>query len=114
MVAIRTYIHTYPGIMGQAGTIFFDNDLSTQLSANKVTRTAIDRYSIVVMGGIAAEALQYDKAEGGASDEETLVRFLVGLVPPWDQKRVLNQVCMRVCMYVCVCVCVRMYMLCHV
>jgi hypothetical protein len=80
------------GIMGQAGTIFFDNDLSTQLNANKVTRTAIDRYSIVVMGGIAAEALQYNKAEGGASDEETLVRFLVGLIPPWDQKRVLNQV----------------------
>lgn len=31
------------GIMGQAGTVFFDNDLSSQLSANKVTRTAIDR-----------------------------------------------------------------------
>ena len=43
------------------------------------------------MGGIAAEAVEYDKAEGGASDEETLVQFLVGLIPPWDQKRVLNQ-----------------------
>jgi hypothetical protein len=43
------------------------------------------------MGGIAAEAVEYDRAEGGASDEETLVSFLVGLIPPWDQKRVLNQ-----------------------
>ena len=32
------------GIAGQAGTIFFDNDLSSQLGANKVTRTSIDRY----------------------------------------------------------------------
>jgi hypothetical protein len=37
--------------------VFFDNDLSTQLKANKVTRTAIDRYTIVLMAGIAAEAL---------------------------------------------------------
>jgi len=79
------------GIRGQAGTVFFDNDLSSQLKANKVTRTAIDRYTIVLMAGIAAEALTYEQAEGGASDESALVNFLVGLSPPWDQQRVFNQ-----------------------
>ena len=110
------------GIRGQAGTVFFDNDLSSQvcvsdcracmyvcvcvhmhapcfltrelpsqLKANKVTRTAIDRYTIVLMAGIAAEAITYQQAEGGASDEAALVNFLVGLSPPWDQQRVFNQ-----------------------
>jgi len=79
------------GIRGQAGTVFFDNDLSTQLTANKVTRTAIDRFTIVLMGGIAAEAMTYQQAEGGAGDESALVSFLVALTPPWDQPRVLNQ-----------------------
>jgi len=79
------------GIRGQAGTVFFDNDLSSQLRANKVTRTAVDRYTIVLMAGIAAEALTYQQAEGGASDESALVNFLVGLSPPWDQQRVFNQ-----------------------
>ena len=79
------------GIRGQAGTVFFDNDLSSQLKANKVTRTAIDRYTIVLMAGIAAEAIMYEQAEGGASDESALVNFLVGLSPPWDQERVFNQ-----------------------
>lgn len=51
------------GIRGQAGTVFFDNDLSNQLNANKVTRSAIDRYTIVLMGGIAAEAMTYEQAE---------------------------------------------------
>ncbi|EKX44204.1 hypothetical protein GUITHDRAFT_87555, partial [Guillardia theta CCMP2712] len=82
---------TRAGIRGQAGTVFFDNDLSTQLNANRVTRTAIDRYTIVLMGGIAAEAMNYEQAEGGASDESALVSFLVGLLPPWQPQQVLNQ-----------------------
>eukprot|EP00287_Rhodomonas_sp_CCMP768_P008613 CAMPEP_0196734234 /NCGR_PEP_ID=MMETSP1091-20130531/13030_1 /TAXON_ID=302021 /ORGANISM="Rhodomonas sp., Strain CCMP768" /LENGTH=450 /DNA_ID=CAMNT_0042077713 /DNA_START=110 /DNA_END=1459 /DNA_ORIENTATION=- len=82
---------TRAGIRGQAGTVFFDNDLSTQLNANKVTRTAIDRYTIVLMGGIAAEAISFEQAEGGASDESALVNFLIGLTPAWSQERVLNQ-----------------------
>ena len=56
-----------------------------------MTRTAIDRYTIVLMAGIAAEAITYQQAEGGASDEAALVNFLVGLSPPWDQQRVFNQ-----------------------
>jgi hypothetical protein len=43
------------------------------------------------MGGIAAEAMTYQQAEGGAGDESALVNFLVALTPPWDQPRVLNQ-----------------------
>ncbi|KAJ1488712.1 hypothetical protein T484DRAFT_1782520, partial [Baffinella frigidus] len=79
------------GIRGQAGTVFFDNDLSTQLTANKVTRTAIDRFTIVLMGGIAAEAMTYQQAEGGAGDESALAPPPPPLTPPWDQPRVLNQ-----------------------
>jgi len=82
---------TRAGIRGQAGTVFFDNDLSSQLNSNRVTRTAIDRYTIVLMGGIAAEAMNYEQAEGGASDESALVSFLVGLLPPWQPQQVLNQ-----------------------
>eukprot|EP00291_Cryptomonas_curvata_P030104 CAMPEP_0172208334 /NCGR_PEP_ID=MMETSP1050-20130122/34407_1 /TAXON_ID=233186 /ORGANISM="Cryptomonas curvata, Strain CCAP979/52" /LENGTH=347 /DNA_ID=CAMNT_0012887899 /DNA_START=66 /DNA_END=1106 /DNA_ORIENTATION=+ len=73
---------TKAGISGQAGCIFFDNELSAGISANRVSRVAIDRYSIVVMAGIAAEAINYERAEGGASDESLLVSFLVDLTPP--------------------------------
>ena len=54
---IRIHTYTYVRLYTYTHVVFFDNDLSTQLKANKVTRTAIDRYTIVLMAGIAAEAL---------------------------------------------------------
>jgi hypothetical protein len=39
----------------------------------------IHRY---LLTGIAAEAVQYGKAEGGASDEQSLVGFLTAIQPP--------------------------------
>ena len=82
-----------------AGTSYYDIDLSEQISGAKpLTRESIDRYSIIVMGGIAAEALEYGRSEGGAGDEEALVRFLRSLNPrsgkavsQWTPELVRNQ-----------------------
>lgn len=99
-----------------AGTSFFDPQLSQQInnsSSNNnnnrsqggggtavsagVSRASIDRYSIIVMAGIAAEADFYGQADGGASDELALVAFLSRLngnmngVAVWDGNAIRNQ-----------------------
>lgn len=82
-----------------AGTSYYDIDLSEQIAGLKpLTRDSIDRYSIIVMGGIAAEALEYGRADGGAGDEEALVRFLRSLNPrstnavsAWTPELIRNQ-----------------------
>jgi len=79
------------GIPGQAGTLFFDRKLESELMTGFLTDATIDRYSIVLMAGIAAEALEYGQAEGGQSDEAALLRVLTCLNPPWSKERVFNQ-----------------------
>ena len=82
-----------------AGTSYYDLDLSEQIAGMKpLTRESIDRYSIIVMGGIAAEAMEYGAADGGAGDEEALVRFLRSLNPrggnavrSWTPELIRNQ-----------------------
>ena len=82
-----------------AGTSYYDLDLSEQIAGVKpLTRESIDRYSIIVMGGIAAEAVEFGRADGGAGDEEALVRFLRSLNPrskntvsAWSPDLIRNQ-----------------------
>jgi hypothetical protein len=71
-------------IPGQAGTLFFDARMSKELQSGTVTNRTIDRYSCVLMAGIAAEAIEYGQAEGGAGDEAGLVSLLSQLSPPWS------------------------------
>ena len=80
-----------PEIKGQAGTIFYDPKLSDELAGQKVTRSSVDRMSIVLMAGIAAEALKFGKAEGGVVDEKALVGFLTSFSPPWNLVRIQGQ-----------------------
>jgi len=78
---------------GAAGTVFFDPELGRAMAAGTITREAIDRYSVVVMAGIAAEAAQNGRAEGGQSDERALVQLLgaLGGGKAWGAERVRNQ-----------------------
>jgi hypothetical protein len=81
----------YPDIKGQAGTIFYDPKLADELLNQKITRSSLDRMSVVIMGGIAAEAIRFGKAEGGAVDEQSLVGFLTSIQPPWNILRIQGQ-----------------------
>ncbi|CAM9717288.1 unnamed protein product, partial [Hapterophycus canaliculatus] len=62
------------GLSGaQGGTVFADPILSKQMAQGKLTKSSIDRFTIVLMGGIAAEAINYGSSEGGAAHEGVMI-----------------------------------------
>jgi len=81
-----------------AGTSFFDPDLSDQVNGKKpLSRDSIDRFTMVVMAGIAAEAINFGQADGGAGDEMSLIKFLGQIRPrsgeakSWTTESIRNQ-----------------------
>ena len=52
------------------------------MAAGKVVRESLDRLSIIIMGGVAAEANKYGKTEGGLDDEKQLIDFFQSQVQP--------------------------------
>lgn len=58
-----TKIGKYATSGAQGGTVFADPSFARGMDTGKLTRSAIDRFSIVLMGGIAAEAIEYGTSE---------------------------------------------------
>ncbi|KAJ1631614.1 hypothetical protein T492DRAFT_591819, partial [Pavlovales sp. CCMP2436] len=58
------------------GALFVDPVSAAQAEGGSVPREALDRYCIVVMAGVAAEAEIFGRAEGGLADERALRAML--------------------------------------
>ncbi|PON53622.1 ATP-dependent zinc metalloprotease [Trema orientale] len=79
------------GVQGQAGTQFWDEKMSNDLTEGRLDGTAFDRYCMVLFAGIAAEALIYGEAEGGENDENLFRRTCAFLQPPLSIAEMSNQ-----------------------
>lgn len=79
------------GIQGQAGTQFWDETLEEELRQGRLTNASLDRYSMVLFAGIAAEALVYGEAKGGENDENLFKAIVSILRPPWSASQISNQ-----------------------
>jgi hypothetical protein len=62
---------------GAAGTIYQSPAMAAMQEQRRFSREQADRAAIVLMAGIAAEALAFGGADGGAADEAALRRLLV-------------------------------------
>ena len=80
-----------------AGTSFFDpnpcfqQEMPKNGASAKIEDSFLDRYSIIIMAGIAAEALHFGKTEGGSTDEIMLTKMLRKQTH-WDDDTIQNQV----------------------
>ncbi|CAM6104316.1 unnamed protein product [Calypogeia fissa] len=79
------------GIQGQAGTQFWDQTLEMQFSQVGLPILSVDRYSIVLFSGMAAEALIYGEAQGGESDENLYKAVVAKLQPSWSPAKMSDQ-----------------------
>lgn len=78
-------------VPGQAATLFADDEFAGELQRGRVSASAVDRYSIVAMGGIAAEGMMLGESLGGDSDILAMVRLLAGLQPAWEANQIRVQ-----------------------
>lgn len=76
--------------VGQAGTVFLYPEIQEELAKGELRQSSLARYATILMGGIAAEAINFGNAEGGFADERTLVALLLSLRPRWDDEKVFN------------------------
>ena len=63
-------------LSGRVGTVFLSPAMSELRAGRAADPSDVDVASIVLMGGIAAEALINGSAEGGAADEKALAALL--------------------------------------
>ncbi|MBD2453863.1 ATP-dependent Zn protease [Nostoc sp. FACHB-87] len=64
------------GQPGQGGVAFSDAELAAQLEKGTISAQMLDRYCTMWMAGIAAEALVFERAEGGGDDKAKLAEVL--------------------------------------
>jgi len=76
---------------GQGGTLFTDADFIQEVRSGTLSRRTIDRFAIILMGGIAAEALEFGSADGGQGDESQLIGILQSVRPPWTIGKIKEQ-----------------------
>lgn len=76
---------------GQGGTVFADPIFARGIESGSLTKSAVDRFSIILMAGIAAEAGQFGKADGGGVDESTLIDILSSIQPPFTFEMIRRQ-----------------------
>jgi hypothetical protein len=74
---------------GAAGTeLQVRPDTIAQLSAGELSAGELSRLATVLMAGVAAEAIAFGNAEGGADDEAKLEVLLRTMRPQWDDAMV--------------------------
>jgi hypothetical protein len=76
---------------GQGGTVFADPAFARGMQTGTLHKSLVDRFSIVLMAGIASEAISFGKAEGGASDEAQLIDVLSSITPAFTYEQIKRQ-----------------------
>jgi hypothetical protein len=76
---------------GAAGTEFkHAAGTFAQLCAGEMSDAQLSRLATVLMSGVAAEAMTFGNAEGGADDDAKLVLLIRSMRPEWDDSRVIG------------------------
>ena len=60
------------GQSGQGSISFEDSELAAQLEQGKISNQTLERYCTILMAGIAAETLVFERVEGGTDDKRKL------------------------------------------
>jgi len=74
-----------------SATLAHDPRLVMEVRRGQVSGSSVDRLSVRLVAGLAAEALRYGGAETGQLERDELSAFLKRMSPPWDVLRVRAQ-----------------------